>query len=442
MQRKPNLFHHWAGWALLVSVMVVITTLAACSSAPSSSPTLDSTAIFENALLTATYSIIIPTQTLTPIPTLPPTTTFTPQPTLTPTETPWSGPPPELPSIFQSDYTSLGVTPNTYIPDTCQYLKDRWNPNNSQPGTVVMAIMYHSITEDFNPLAADGTQIHHSDLVTTLEHAHELGFQTVTTEQLVNFLEQNAKIPPRSMILIVDDRRPGVVREHFWPFLEKYHWTLTLSWLIGDTDQKPASPLNCCPEENFTSLWDQMETYNASGYLDIQAHGYIHNIPIDDYSTEDFLQHEIVDSRQVLQDHFYCKDHTTGLPIENCQTNQPLAFIWPGGGFSKRAAEVAREAGYHIGFTINPRGPIMYNWIPLASEVNPNSPSWLPEASVGDPMMVLPRYWSSDAAYRLDDVANIGEEAANSAAQSRQAELDYYHYYCRDVTGEIPTVVP
>jgi hypothetical protein len=80
----------------------------------------------------------------------------------------------------------------------------------------------------------------------------------------------------------------------------------------------------------------------------------------------------------------------------------------------------------------------MFNWIPLAKNEDAATPSWIPEVPVGDPLMVLPRYWSYDAAYRLDDVASIGEQAAAQAAANRQIELDYYHFYCIDKTGELP----
>jgi hypothetical protein len=423
-------------WGVAFAVLAVASFSACSAQTPTGPPTMDSTQIFQSALLTATYAVVIPSQTPEP------TITSTPAPTLTPTETPWVGPPPVLPDNFTTSYLTAGVTGHTYIEDTCEYLKMRWDPNNSAPGTVVMPVMFHSITKDYNEVAEDGSQIRHEDMVIMLDHAKELGFTTITTEQLVNFLETNARIPSRSMILIVDDRRPGVVREHFWPYLEENNWTLTLGWLIGDTDSKPASYLNCCPEENFSSLWEQMETYYASGYLDVQSHGYIHNINITQDSTDEFIRHEMVDSRQVLAEHFYCKDPQTHLPIPDCQTVQPLAFIWPGGGFTEHAAQIARESGYHVGFTTNPRGPVMFNWVPLADAADPAMPSWLAEGSVGDPMMVLPRYWSLDAAYRLDDVANIGEEAMNAAAQTRQAELDYYNYYCRDISGEIPTLTP
>lgn len=425
---------------LLAIPMLVVSLLVGCAGQNTAQPQLDPTRIFESALLTATYAVVIPTETLTPAP------TDTPAPTPTPTETPWVGPAPELPAIFQTSYiTDSYTTPHTYINDPCQYLLDRLDPNKSTPGTVVMPIMFHSVAADYRTLD-DNMHVHHEDMVIFLEHAKELGFKTITTQQLVGFLENNEKIPNRSLIIIVDDRRPGVVREAFWPYLQDYGWTLTLAWPIGEgddhTDNKPASSLSSVPNETFTTLWEQMESYNASGMLDIQDHGYSHNQVMVENSSDEFLYRELRDSRDVLQQHFYCKNYQTGEVDPNCQTDQPLAIIWPGGNFTKRSVEIAREVGFHLGFTVNPRGPVLFNWVPQADVSNPNSPSWLPEGSAGDPLLTLPRYWSYDAAYRLDEVANIGEEATAAAQQTYQQEADYYNYYCRESLGPLPTLTP
>jgi hypothetical protein len=99
---------------------------------------------------------------------------------------------------------------------------------------------------------------------------------------------------------------------------------------------------------------------------------------------------------------------------------RPIALIWPMGFFGVQAAEIARAVEYELGFTVYERGPIMFNWVPLGPE----------ERAVGDPLMVLPRYWSFAAAYRLEDVVQISEEAKAFAYDNRQGELDWYRIYC------------
>ena len=89
------------------------------------------TAAFE----TAVAQISIPTET--PVP------TETPIPTATIPRTP-----PALPVTYQTSLLNVEDIPRTYVSDTCQYLQNKWNPNNSAPGTVVMVIMFHGINKD------------------------------------------------------------------------------------------------------------------------------------------------------------------------------------------------------------------------------------------------------------------------------------------------------
>lgn len=359
--------------------------------------------------LTGTPSAV-PTLTAQPSPT--PTATV-PSPTPTSSPTPQRTPSP-LPPVFTTTLLAKDSIPVEYVADQCEYLKNRWDANKSQPGTVVMVIMYHSVTKDDRPLSPDGSGVHHADLVKTLEHAHETGFETITAAQLADFLGNNARIPRRSLLIIVDDRkRKEYYETHFIPFLEQYHWTITNAWISA--------------KDTPDYLWKENEEVVQAGWVDVQAHGVVHNIPIGEYSTDADIRAELDGSIETIEKHY---------------GKRPIAFIWPGGGFTARAAQLAVEAGYRLGFTTNPRGPLMYNWVPQAAEKDPNHPFWLPEIPAGNPLMTLPRYWSSDAVYRIDDVIAIGDEAAAQAEKDRANELEYYDVMCKPRSGEIPTLAP
>jgi len=116
-----------------------------------------------------------------------------------------------------------------------------------------------------------------------------------------------------------------------------------------------------------------------------------------DSSSEEFIRGEFDGSLKDLRDNF---------------NKAPVAIIWPGGGFGSRPVQIAREYGYRLGFTVNPRGPVMYNWVPLADQADPGRPAFLAEGYVNDPPMVLPRYWPSQVLSNLDAVRIMGEEAA------------------------------
>lgn len=386
----------------MLLIILGMSLLTACSSTSRSD--VEATQFFIDALLTATYSI--PVASVTPTIPVPTTTPLPPTPTATIVRTP-----PNLPPVYIAPYLNPLDTPHTYINDTCQYLKERWDPNNSAPGTVVMPIMFHSITDGE---VTNIDQIHVTDFQMLMRDLLSQGFQAISTNQLAGFLEHNAKIPPRSMILIVDDRKQAeYFNTHFRDYYDDYGWMVVNSWISAvDT---PAA------------LWADNAQLEAEGWVDHQAHGVIHNIPIDNFSTDEFINGELLGSIAAFQEHY---------------GKTPIAYTWPGGGFSKRAVELARQAGYQLGFTINPRGPYMYNWIPLADELDPARPSYIPEGAMGDPLLVLPRYWDTDARYHIDTVRLIGEEAALAAEANRQVELDYYDIVCKNITGEIPTLNP
>ena len=122
--------------------------------------------------------------------------------------------------------------------------------------------------------------------------------------------------------------------------------------------------------------------------------------------------------------------------IQKYLNKTPIAYIWPGGGFTPRAAQLARQVGYRLGFTVNPRGPVMFNWVPLADN-DPNQYA-IADGPVNDPLMVLPRYWDTDARAHIDTVTQIGDAATAYAQQNKATELEYYDIVCAPTLGPMP----
>jgi len=320
-------------------------------------------------------------------------------PTLTPTATPSPNIPTETPTqlvLRQFSFPQLnpGVVPVSYLDNTCQYLEARWAANKSKPGTIVVPIMFHSIAKPGREIT-DSTTISTAYFEYFMETAREMGFSTITVEELTGFLEENQVIPEKSMIMILDDRRPGVT-ELFMPYLEENDWTLTLAWPTTDNTSE--------------TLWEQMGSLAESGRLDIQSHGHDH-IYIQDYTPEEEIEEEVFKSFEVIQSRF---------------GNSPRAFVWPGGNFNALGIDLAREAGFDLGFTVHSRGPLMFNWIPLGE----------PEMAMADPLMVLPRYWSTAADVALEQALAVSFEAKQHAETVEAEELQYYQLYCQPEESE------
>jgi peptidoglycan/xylan/chitin deacetylase (PgdA/CDA1 family) len=380
-----------ASFVKLLSLSVLI-LLTGCSAISEGTPTQLPTSIPINPTHTLPH-----TQTRTPAPTQIKTPTNEASPTVllpTVSQTPAISPSPTITlepiEIYTSTLLRSGIFPEKYIEDTCKYLERRWANDGSPPGTVVVPIMFHSIYKDGRNVT-DPKEISVSEFESFVTTARFLGFETITTEQLYDFLDHNARIPPRSMIMIVDDRRPGVILERFMPVLDQYDWSVTAAYI---TDP-----------ESLNWAWELMDQLNETGRVDIQSHGYSGQVYIVESTTEEEIHLEIDRSTVVLEDRY---------------GKRPIAFIWPGGNFTAQAVAIARQDGYRLGFTAYSRGPLMFNWIPLGEE----------ERLIGDPLMLLPRAWSNSAAFNLDQAVEIADKAQSEAQRNFEIEARWYRSSC------------
>jgi hypothetical protein len=377
----------------LTSFFLLLTILlAACQPTPAATQdiSLALTRAFETAVAQLQPSAT-PLPSETPLPTA---TEFIPRT------------PPALPAPYTTSQLNPLDAPHTYITDTCQYLRDKWSSNNATPGTVVMVVMLHGITQEKAERTHD---ISKQDFKQMMNDLKEQGFEAITATQLADFMDHNSKIPARSVLLIQDDRHFAEnFNEHFRPYWEKWGWTVVNAYIAKD--ERP-------------DLWTENAALAAEGWVDYQAHGVIHNENMSDASTDEFLTSELQGAITNLQKYF---------------NKTPVAIIWPGGNFGVRPVQFARQYGYRLGFTVNPRGPIMYNWVPLADQPDPARPAYLSEGHVNDPRLVLPRYWPYQVQANLDTVRNIGNEAAAYAEQNKATELEYYDIMCTPTLGPIP----
>jgi len=294
------------------------------------------------------------------------------------------------PAEFSTNTLRAGISPANYIDDSCQYLAKRWDPEKSLPGTVVAPIMFHGIVPA-GETPGDPAHINLDTFNAIVGLAKDLGFETITSKELLGFLSFNDAIPERAMILILDDRRPGTAEQYFLPVNQAQDWTTTLAWPIGDTDSR-------------AGLWTQIEAVYNTGYFDVQSHGLQHNVYLPSLSLEE-AELEIGASIPILEEHF---------------GQTPIAYVWPGGIFTELGIQVARESGFELGFTVYSRGPIQFNWIPQGEE----------ELEHGAPFLTLPRFWSSAALLNLEQTAALGGEAQLFARENYPAEATWYKDNC------------
>ena len=391
--RRKTTRHSLIVSRLFLSLSLFATLLAACQPAAA---TPDVNVALTAAFQTAFAQLSQPTAT--------PQITDTPIPTATVPRTP-----PALPGTYQSSILRPNDIPRTYVADSCQYIKDKWDSTKSAPGTIVMTIMSHRINQDAATSDVASLTISSKDLKRLMNSLHDAGFTAINMQQMSDFMYNNAKIPQLSVLFIVDDRSSSSkYNDHFRKYYEEWGWPVVNAY-IG-LDERP-------------DLWAENAALSAEGWVDYEAHGYIHNTPISDGSTDDFITSEMGGVITTFQKYF---------------NKTPIAYIWPGGGFSKRAVEIGTQLGYKLGFTVNPRGPVMYNWVPQADSYNEDNPYAIPETPAGNPLMTLPRYMDITAGDHIDEVRVISQEATAYAEQNKATELEYYDIVCAPTYGPIP----
>lgn len=384
---KPNYGLRITHLLLLLSLLTAL--LASCQpQAATPDQNIALTAAFETAFAQLGAPTPTPQITDTPVPT----------PTIPRT-------PPALPGVYQSALLKPEDLPRTYVQDSCQYLKNKWDSTKSTPGTVVMVIMHHGINKG-DASGNDVTVGTHKQIMNDL---YESGFTAINMQQMADFMYDNAKIPQRSVLFIVDDRHfAEYFNDHWRPYHEQWGWPVVNGY-IGIDER--------------TDLWAENAALSAEGWVDYQSHGYIHNIPISEGSDDNFIISEMQGAINSIQKYM---------------NKAPIGYVWPGGGFSKRAVEIGPTLGYKLAFTVNQRGPVMYNWIPQADAVNASNPLAIPETPAGNPLMTLPRYWSANARDNIGNVIAMGDEAAAYAQQNKGVELEYYDIVCAPTYGPIP----
>jgi len=372
-------------WFLILLLIALgVAGLAACTKDKSAAEVERTPIVVEvNQVAAAQQSTVQPLPTA--VLTVEPASTPIPAATIAPDVTP------EPPTVFETDLLYRGIKPRTYIDDTCEYLRMRWDPNNAAPGTFIVPVMYHKIRHPGDKKGLDRTYFRQ-----TMRKAHKLGYQTITAEQAADFLEHNAKIPPRSLMLFVDDRRVDVIMKDFMPWLEKYDWNVINAWIIANSD-------------NIPGLWDRIEAAHETGRVDIQSHGLRH-LYIIPSTPKKKIKEELYGPFPYFEEHFGYR---------------PIAFIWPGGNFTRYAVRVARQAGYRIGFTVYQNGPVMFNWVPLRKE----------DGAMKDPLLVLPRYRPNLVKEELSKAIEIGEQARKEALDHYPQEAAWYQQHCG---GQLP----
>jgi peptidoglycan/xylan/chitin deacetylase (PgdA/CDA1 family) len=176
-----------------------------------------------------------------------------------------------------------------------------------------------------------------------LDYLEANGYHVVSLAQLVDALKNASQLPPRSVVITVDDGWRCAYAEIF-PELARREMPFTVfvyPHIVGRGEHALS--------------WKQIDELVQSG-IDIESHTFTHpfltrknnaDVDADDYPA--FLTHELLDSQRELESR-------TGVPVR--------FLAYPFGDYDASVIEAARRFGYRAAVTTR-RGPVLPGTSPM-----------------------------------------------------------------------------
>ncbi len=157
-----------------------------------------------------------------------------------------------------------------------------------------------------------------------MKYLIEHGYNTIFADVLINSLKTHSALPPKSILVTVDDGYRDFSQDAF-PIVQKYGIKVNLmiaTGLIGG-------------EDNMS--WDQINQIKQSGLAYFVDHTWSHYAI--GYGNMDKIQFEIKTAKQQLEEH-------TGQPVN--------IFAYPYGSFNNNAISILQIDGFSGAFSTIP----------------------------------------------------------------------------------------
>jgi len=192
-----------------------------------------------------------------------------------------------------------------------------------------------------------------------LVYLRRAGYETVTLEEVADFVNGRGALPPKPIAITFDDGWEGVYR-HAYPLLAKYKMKATVFVIAGQVqDPQRRQPFTT---ERLTMLdWDQVRKMDASDLIDIESHTYdLHRrsgpgsapsdypVAISRLATGDAIETDAA-YRKRLADDFEAAERVFAAELKR----RPRFVAWPYGAYNSVALETAKSRGYIATFTID-----------------------------------------------------------------------------------------
>ena len=205
-------------------------------------------------------------------------------------------------------------------------------------------LMYHKVNP-YRKTGGLGLRVLPREFAWQMSYLKEKGFNVVTLDEAVDYLEYNKPLPSKPIVITFDD---GYQDNYYFafPILKKYGFKATIfiiTGIVGKTnewDEREGKPTN------YMLTWQQINEMSKYG-IDFEAHTVNHprltRVPLE------VAAKEIVDSKKMLEG----------------KLKRPVKyFCYPYGLYNEQIEEIVKNAGFRAATTtkigINSRGTDLF----------------------------------------------------------------------------------
>lgn len=163
------------------------------------------------------------------------------------------------------------------------------------------------------------------EFIDHMDHLVAAGYTTITPDQFLAWRLENAPLPPKPVMLTVDDNYI-LVYTSMWPILQERNLVM-VNFVISDSVGRTQG-LHYCS-------WEELLEMEASGVIINESHSASH--PHMSQLSHAQSLHELVESRRAMEANLYNRTITH--------------FCYPYGDYDDRVIRQAIEAGYAAGYS-------------------------------------------------------------------------------------------
>lgn len=223
--------------------------------------------------------------------------------------------------------------------------------NAEEPLNNLPVLMYHHITEE--PERFQAATVTPDQFEEDMRHLKNLGFTTITTQDVIHYLNDHQPLPDQPVMVTIDDGYSSVY-SYAYPILKELDLKAVVN-IIGisvgrSTHLYEGSPII----PHFT--WEQAKRMQQSGHVDIQSHSFdLHHLEkkqrlkqakgtlkLDNESPNEYAERfkkDVLRNQQFIQEHL-------GHPV--------VLYSYPYGLYNEQTEKILKEIGYIISLTIEP----------------------------------------------------------------------------------------